>query len=101
MTYHKVPALFCIYINDIPLHIPLHSAECHMLADDTTLHATGKSIVQIQKQLQLCLDRISVWSNTNHMLINPVKTKVNDNYYTAKAPALTLVTEAVIGWSEY
>ena len=46
-----------------------------MLADDTTLHTTGKSVVQIQKTLQLCLDRISVWCNVNHMLINPVKTK--------------------------
>ena len=33
-----------------------------MLADDT-LHTTGKSVVQIQKTLQLCLDRISVWCN--------------------------------------
>ena len=46
-----------------------------MLADDTTLHTTGKSVVQIQKTLQFCLDRISVWCNTNQMLINPVKTK--------------------------
>ena len=46
-----------------------------MLADDTTLHTTGKSIVQIQITLQLCLDQISVWCNTNHMSINPVKTK--------------------------
>ena len=46
-----------------------------MLADDTTLHTTGKSVVQIQKTLQLCLDRISAWCNVNHMLINPVKTK--------------------------
>ena len=43
------PVLFCIYINDLPLHIPSNSAECHMLADDTTLHTTGKSIEQIQK----------------------------------------------------
>ena len=70
------PVLFCIYINDLPLHIPSHSAECHnMLADDTTLHTTGRNVVQIQKTLQLCLDRISVWCNVNHMLINPVKTK--------------------------
>ena len=46
-----------------------------MLADDTTLHTTGKSVVQIQKTLQLCLDRISVWCNVNHMLSNTVKTK--------------------------
>ena len=69
------PVLFCIYINDLPLHIPSNSAECHMLADDTTLHTKGNSVVQIQKTLQLCLDRISVWCNVNHMHINPVKTK--------------------------
>ena len=67
--------LFCIYINDLPLHIPSNSAECHMQADDTTLHTTGKSVVLIQKTLQLCLDRISVWCSVNRMLINPVKTK--------------------------
>ena len=67
--------LFCSYINDLPPHIPSNSAECHMLADDTTLHTTRKSIAQIQKTLQLCLDRISVRCNVNHMLINPVKTK--------------------------
>ena len=49
------PVLFCIYINDLPLHIPSNSAECHMLADDTTLHTAGKSVVQIQKTLQLVL----------------------------------------------
>ena len=31
--------------------------------------------MQIQKTLQLCLDRISVLCNTSHMLINHVKTK--------------------------
>ena len=41
------PVLFCIYINDLPLHIPSNSAECHMLAYDTTLHTTGKSLKSI------------------------------------------------------
>ena len=52
MVYHKDqlgPILFRIYINDLPLHTPSNSAECHMLADETTLHTTGKS-VQIQKR---------------------------------------------------
>ena len=69
------PVLFCICVNDLPLHIPSNSAECHMLADDTTLHTTGKSVVQIQKTPQLCLGRISVLCNVNQMLINPIKTK--------------------------
>ena len=66
------PVLICIYINDLPLHI---QSECQVLADDTTVHTTGKSVVQIRKTLQLCLDPISMWCNANHMLINPVKTK--------------------------
>ena len=53
----------CIY------HQILQNAIC------TTLHTTEKSVVQIQKTLQLCLDRILVWCNVNHMLINPLKTK--------------------------
>ena len=69
------PVLFCIYINDLPMHISSNSAECHMLTDDTTLHTTGKSVVQNQKMLQLCLDNISVWCNVKHMLINVIKTK--------------------------
>ena len=79
MVYHKDQSCdlyaSASIINDLPLHIPSNSAECHMLADDTTLHTTGKRVVQILKTLQLCLDRISVWCNVNHMLINPVKTK--------------------------
>ena len=54
------PVLFCIYVNELPLHIPSDSAECHMIADDTALHITEKSVAQIQKTLQSCLDRISM-----------------------------------------
>ena len=55
----------CIY------HQILENVICLLM----TLHTSGRSVVQIQKTLQLCLDRISVWCNGNHMLINPVKTK--------------------------
>ena len=66
MVYQKgqswdLYSLFCIYINDLPLHISSNSAECHMLAYDTTLHTTDKSLkstTQIQKTQQLCLDHI-------------------------------------------
>ena len=49
------PVLFCIYINDLPLHIPSNSADCHMLADNTTLHTTGKCVVQIQRRYSFVL----------------------------------------------
>ena len=58
---------FCIY----------HQIMQNVICSRMTQHfiQQEKSVVQIQKTLQLCLDRISVWCNTNHMLINPVKTK--------------------------
>ena len=77
MVYHKGQSwdLYSSASVYLPLHTPSHSAGCHMLTDDTTLHTTGKSIVKIKEMLQLCFVRISVWCNTNHMLINPIKTK--------------------------
>ena len=58
----------CIY------HQILQNVICSRMTPHFIL-VTGKSVVQIQKTLLLCLDRISVWCNSNHMLINPVKTK--------------------------
>ena len=80
MVYHKgqywdlysSASILMIYLC---IYHQILQKESYVLADETTLHTTGKNIVQIQKTIQLCLDRISVWCNTNHMLINPVKTK--------------------------
>ena len=54
MMCHKGQSwdLYSSASNDLPLHIPSSSAECHMLADDTRLHTTGKSVVQIKLKKQ-------------------------------------------------
>ena len=46
-----------------------------MLADDTTLHTSGKDITQIRSNMQDSLDQLSNWCDNNHMVINPIKTK--------------------------
>ena len=46
-----------------------------MLADDTTLHTSGKDILQIRSNMQDSLDQVSNWCHNNHMVINPIKTK--------------------------
>ena len=46
-----------------------------MLADDTTLHTSGKNIMQIRSNMQDSLDQVSNRCDNNHMLINPIKTK--------------------------
>ena len=69
------PILFSLFINDLPLHVKNTSVDCDMLADDTTLHTSGKGIMQIRNNMQDSLDQVSSWCNNNHMVINPIKTK--------------------------
>ena len=54
--------------------IPL-SVDCYMLANDTTLHTTGKYIMQTRSNMQDSIDQVSNWCDNNYMVINPIKTK--------------------------
>ena len=67
------PILFSIFINDLPLHVTNISVASAMLADDTTLHTSGKDM-QVEHTLQESLDQVSCWSDNNSMVINPKKT---------------------------
>ena len=67
--------LFSLFINDLPLHMKDVSVDCDMLADDTTLHTSGKDIMQIRSNMQDSLDQVSNWYDNNRMVINPIKTK--------------------------
>ena len=69
------PILFSLYIIDVPLHVNDISVDCDMLADDTTLHTSGKDTLQIGSNMQDSLDQVSNWCDNNHMVINPIKTK--------------------------
>ena len=69
------PILFSPIINDFPIHVKDISVDCDMLADGTTLHTSGKDIMQIRSNMQDSLDQVSSWCDNNHMVINPIKTK--------------------------
>ena len=45
-----------------------------MLADDTTLHTSGKDIMQVEHTLQERLDQVSCWCDNSSMVINSKKT---------------------------
>ena len=45
-----------------------------MLADDTTLHTSGKAVVQVKCPLQDGLNQVASWGHSNSMVINPMKT---------------------------
>ena len=69
------PILLSLFISDLPLHVKNISVDCDMLADDTTLHTSGKYIIQIRSNMQDSLDQVSNWCDNNHTVINPIKTK--------------------------
>ena len=54
----RIPAipLLYIYINELPLHI--WSGRCDMLADDTTIHASGTDVPSIVATLHSCVSDI-------------------------------------------
>ena len=66
------PNPFSLFLNDLPLHVKDISVDCDMLADDTTLHTSGKDM-QIISNMQDSLDQVSSWCDNNHMVISPIK----------------------------
>ena len=65
------PLLFSLFINDLPLHFS--QILCDMFADDTTLHISGSSIVEIQNSLNTALTELQSWCLSNRMVVNPSK----------------------------
>ena len=45
-----------------------------MLADDTTIHTSGRDVPSIVATLQSCVSDIIEWTHINHMSLNPSKT---------------------------
>jgi hypothetical protein len=66
------PILFLIYIND--LNYASSKLENIMFADDTNLFLTGKSIFEVERQLNAELVIISEWFQANKLSLNVKKT---------------------------
>ena len=86
------PILFSIFfINDLPLHVTTISVACDMLADDTTLHTSGKRYYAGRTHLigklrpGLMLVRQSFYGH--QFKENPLY----DNRYKAEASAVTFI----------
>lgn len=66
------PLLFSVYINDLPLFI---ESICELFADDTSIHSSSKNLTTLSGELQRSIDKLTEWSELNHMSLNPTKTK--------------------------
>ena len=66
------PLLFLIYINDLPLATKLFVL---MFADDTTLLASGKNIVELYNYINAELHKLATYFRLNKLALHPEKTK--------------------------
>lgn len=71
------PVLFNLYVNDLTENLD-STISSHQYADDTTLytHCKPVNIKSCQENLQSNLDKLSSWSSSNNLVLNPKKTKV-------------------------
>jgi ribonuclease P/MRP protein subunit RPP40 len=69
------PLLFCVFINDLPLHVRDDKITCDLFADDATIHTPDTCIKSVNKRLQQSLSDISSWCESNSMILNPSKTE--------------------------
>ena len=66
------PALFLLFINDLPLGLKNNIG---LFADDSTLHASGPTLQNVEEKLETDLHEISKWTEENKMKIHQSKTK--------------------------
>ena len=67
------PLLFCIFINDLPLHIQDKKVRNSLFADDSSLDTSGKTVKEIEVTLQKSLNDVSGWCENNLMCLHPEK----------------------------
>ena len=69
------PLLFCLFINDLPLHITDKTVHCEMFADDTTIYTSHNNTQIIKTKLQHSLNEVHKWCQDNGMILHSDKTK--------------------------
>ena len=69
------PLLFCIFINDLPLHIQDKKVRNLLFADGSSLDTSGKTLKEIEVSLQKSITDVSDWCKKNRMCLLLEKTK--------------------------
>ena len=69
------PLLFCLFINDLPIHIQGDSTLCELFADDSSIHTHSSNLNSVQLSLQHACDDVLEWCEKNEMVLHPEKTQ--------------------------
>ncbi len=70
------PTLFLLFINDLPTALSGSVTGTDLYADDTTIYDIQGSINEVERNLQIALNKLNLWCETNGMILNTSKTKV-------------------------
>jgi hypothetical protein len=62
------PILFSLYINDLPLNIPI--AKMVLFADDTNIVTTGGHLDTLKENLNSTTNAAQTWFSTNNLILN-------------------------------
>ena len=71
------PLLFCLFINDLPLHIENSDVSCEMFVDDSSLHTKSTDINVIETKLQKELSNVDSWCSENKMAMHTQSARCN------------------------
>ena len=66
------PLLFLLFINDLPDATNLY---IKLFADDTFLCAESKSISDLEAEVNVELNKVSIWLQSNQLTLNVKKSK--------------------------
>lgn len=66
------PVIFSLFINDLALSI--NSGTLVLYADDSTIIVSGKTMDELESNLNKVCDEFSMWCNRNRLIINSAKT---------------------------
>ena len=69
------PPFFCIFINNLPLHITGDAVNCEMFANDTSLNASDINTATIRNELQEIITEVSDCCDKNALILHPAETK--------------------------
>ena len=69
--YSLGPLLFCICINDLPLHMHDKKIRNSLFADDSCLDTSWKTVKEIEVTLQTSLNQVSDWCLNKLMCLHP------------------------------
>ena len=72
------PVLFTLYSQPLSDVISVHNCDYHKYADDTELSksAPADQFLSVQSCIQICIDDVLLWLNSNKLKLNTDKTGV-------------------------